>query len=73
MSKRWLKTRVADVREHWSATERRQRALAGQARVGELLAKLGLTSNGDQSLDVGQSPWAMASMRNVVPAPVRTR
>jgi hypothetical protein len=52
MTKRWLNARAADVRNHWTAQERRQRAKAGEVRVRELLDKLGL-------IDVGAAPaWA---------------
>ena len=42
MSQKWVKARAADVRTTWTQRERRQRAIAGQVRCRELLARLGL-------------------------------
>lgn len=44
MSQKWVKARAADVRTTWTQRERRQRAIAGQVRCHELLARLGLLS-----------------------------
>ena len=42
MSQKWVKDRAADVRTTWTYHERRQRAIAGEVRCRELLARLGL-------------------------------
>ena len=44
MSQKWVKARAADVRTTWTQRERRQRAIAGEVRCRELLARLGLLS-----------------------------
>jgi hypothetical protein len=62
MTKRWLNARAADIRDHWTAQERRQRAKAGEVRVRELLGTLGL-------INAGATPaWATLSAK---PATVR--
>jgi hypothetical protein len=41
MSRKWVKERAANVRSTWSRDEREQRAMAGERRRRELLARLG--------------------------------